>query len=634
VRALLFLAIAAAPAFAEDDAFDFFREEAKIYTASRRPEPAWRAPVAVDIITAEEIKAYGYSNIADILRFRAGMDVNDGRSSDGNRAVVSARGFSRDFVAEMQVLIDGRSAYSPFLGGVYWASLPVQMQDIERVEIIRGPNAALYGSNAALGVINIITRKPAAAPSGSLSARGGSRMRASAESAEGGGRLGGLSLSHELTQVQGNPASNGVGDANDFLHSNKLNLRGTLAPNPETVFEFMGGVSRQTQGIPGSDGGQRATREEDFQLIRAERKLDAAGTVEAVLSHSELLVAAHPLFVGTIRVRTYQYDAELLHRSDWGGERVNSVFGASWRLTGAYSDQSFAGRPAQQNEIMRGFMHHSAGLTDRLTAVAGLSLENSQVGDLQPSWQGAALYSPAEDHILRLSYSRAHTMPPLFNKYANYRLAAPLHLVGNPDLAPQQLASWEAGWASRALDGALKSEVAVYFMEIKDRNFPFIQSAGAPLVVSYDNRNRATARGVELSEEYAFAAGGAVFANYSFEKIQDDKGPTDFFRTDLRRGTPVHKFNVGGRALLGRGFGASALLGYKDAYDANSSTRGTRLAVARSFRFDARLSWTPRPDWELFLAGMDLLQPYRVEWADGTAVPRRFEGGVAKRFGP
>ena len=211
----LFAALAASSALAENEAFDFFREEAQVYTASRRSEPAIRAPVSVDIVTAAEIKAYGWQSLADILRFRAGMDVIDGRSADGNRAIVSARGFSRDFVSEMQVLIDGRSGYSPFLGGVYWKSLPVQIQDIERVEIVRGPNAALYGFNAALGVINIITRKPVSSPGGIVSARGGSRSLASGESAEAGGRLGALRVSHAFEQILGNPTPNGVGDAND-----------------------------------------------------------------------------------------------------------------------------------------------------------------------------------------------------------------------------------------------------------------------------------------------------------------------------------------------------------------------------------------------------------------------------------
>lgn len=633
MRALLLLALSASPAFAQDDAFDFFREEAMVEIASRRRESAWRAPAAVDVVTAEEIKAYGYASLPDLLRFRAGMDVVCARSADGNRAIVSARGFSRDFVSEMQVLVDGRSVYSPFLGGAYWASLPVQMQDIERVEIVRGPNAALYGSNAALGVVNIVTRKPGAKPAGALSARAGDRVHGTAEAAEAGGRLGALRVSHSFQRMLGNPLAAGGGEANDFLHSNKLNVRGLLTLNEATDVEVLAGGSWQTQGIPGVVPVQRATRSEDFEMVRGARELGGAGALEASVSRSAMDVAADPLFAGTVTVRTYQYDAELLHRSSWGGERVNSVIGAGWRLTGAYSDQTFAGQPAQQNEIVRGFTHHSANLTEKLTAVAGVSLEDSQVGGLQPAWQAAGLYAPHDDHGLRLSYAHAPTMPALFNKFGNYRISAPLLLAGNAELAPQQLSSWEAGWRSRWLGGALTSQLAVYRMEIRDRNFAFVRAPGAPTVVSYDNRNRASAWGAELSEEYVFAPGRAVFANYTFERIQDDKGPTDVFRTDLRTGTPVHKVNLGGRALLGRGVGASALLGYKDAYDANSSTRGTRLAIKRSFRLDARLSWTPRPGWDLFLAGMDLLQPHRVEWSDGTSVARRFEAGVTRRFG-
>lgn len=633
VGVVVLATLAASAARAEGgDAFEFFREEAKVYTASRRAESVWRAPVAVDVVTAEEIRAYGYTSLPDLLRFRAGLDVYDARSADGSRAIVSARGFTRDFVAEMQVLVDGRSVYSPFLGGVYWASLPVQMQDIERVEIVRGPNAALYGSNAALGVINIITRKPGSKAAAGLSARGGNRSAAASESAEAGSPLGGLRVSHAYETAPGQPAPDGTRDANDFLHSNKVNLRARLNPDEATEVEFLSGGSWQTLGVPGYPVDTRASHAHDFQQLRAARQALSAGSIEAMVSRSELRLGLDRFLARPVDLRVYQYDAEALHRLEWADGRANSVAGGSWRLSGVYSDQLFAGRPAQRNQVVRGFTQQSLQVTDRFTATAGFSLEDSRVGGLQPAWQGAALFSPREDRTFRLSYARAPTMPPLFNKYGDFLLGA-TRFVGNEDLPPQQLSSWEAGWTCRALGGALKSDVTLYFMEIKDRIFSYIQSAGPPRVTNYDNRNRASARGVELSEEYAFSAGRAVFANYTFERIQDDKGPTDTFATDLRRGTPAHKLNVGGRALLARGFGGSVILGYKDAYEANSSNRGTRRSIGRSFRVDARASWTPRPGWELFLAGMDLLQPYRVESADGTASPRRFEGGVSVKFG-
>ena len=86
---MVLAALAASPARAEgDDAFEFFREEAKVYTASLRAEPTARAPVAVDVVTAEEIAAYGYRSLADLLRFRAGMDVICARYADRNPARV------------------------------------------------------------------------------------------------------------------------------------------------------------------------------------------------------------------------------------------------------------------------------------------------------------------------------------------------------------------------------------------------------------------------------------------------------------------------------------------------------------------------------------------------------------------
>ena len=86
-------------------------------------------------------------------------------------------------------------------------------------------------------------------------------------------------------------------------------------------------------------------------------------------------------------------------------------------------------------------------------------------------------------------------------------------------------------------------------------------------------------------------------------------------------------------AELGGGTQPSGLIGYKNDYH-TVSTRGTTLDAPRSFRLDARLAWTPRPGWELFVAGSNLLQPYTVEYADGSANPRVVRGGLSARFAP
>ncbi|MCR4296487.1 MAG: Plug domain-containing protein, partial [Elusimicrobia bacterium] len=144
---LALLALAAVPAAARtkptDEAFRFFAEESRASTALKRVMPARGSPVPVDVVSAEEIAASGAVNLWDLLRFRVGLDVVEGRSSAGsNRTVVSVRGIPRDGTHELLVLLDGRSVYDPLGGTTLWERIPVQLQDIERIEIVRGPNAA------------------------------------------------------------------------------------------------------------------------------------------------------------------------------------------------------------------------------------------------------------------------------------------------------------------------------------------------------------------------------------------------------------------------------------------------------------------------------------------------------------
>src|SRR5258706_8806284 len=105
---------------ADSDAFQFFQEEAKVITASRTEQPIEEAPVAVEVITPEEIKTSGVTNLWDLMRFRPGMDVLDGRTRVDNRALVSVRGFAERFTRNLLVLVDNRSVYATDTGGVFW----------------------------------------------------------------------------------------------------------------------------------------------------------------------------------------------------------------------------------------------------------------------------------------------------------------------------------------------------------------------------------------------------------------------------------------------------------------------------------------------------------------------------------
>src|SRR3989338_3897114 len=134
-----------------------FEEIPIVTSAARRPQPITEATSAISVITAEDIKNLEPSRIWDLFRRVPGVDV---ATRDGRSGYVAPRGFAGDYTRYNQVLIDGRSVYSPLFGGTDWEHLPLFAEEIERIEVIRGPNATLYGSNAFTGVINIITKKP------------------------------------------------------------------------------------------------------------------------------------------------------------------------------------------------------------------------------------------------------------------------------------------------------------------------------------------------------------------------------------------------------------------------------------------------------------------------------------------
>src|SRR5579863_8813013 len=136
----------------------------KVTSVSKTEQKISQAAAAIFVITQEDISRSGATNIPDLLRMVPGMDVSQ---INANTWAVSARGFNQQFTNKLLVLIDGRAVYTPLLGGVNWDTQNMPLEDIDRIEVIRGPGATVWGANAVNGVINIVT-KPAADTKGAL----------------------------------------------------------------------------------------------------------------------------------------------------------------------------------------------------------------------------------------------------------------------------------------------------------------------------------------------------------------------------------------------------------------------------------------------------------------------------------
>ena len=127
----------------------------EVTTASKEPEEVWKTPAAIYVITQDDIRRSGATSVPELLRLVPGVEV---ARIDSDHWSVGIRGFGSEFSKSVLVLIDGRSVYTPLFAGVYWELQNVMLEDVERIEVIRGPGGTIWGANAVNGVINIITK--------------------------------------------------------------------------------------------------------------------------------------------------------------------------------------------------------------------------------------------------------------------------------------------------------------------------------------------------------------------------------------------------------------------------------------------------------------------------------------------
>ena len=145
-----------------------------VTSVSRRSEAVAAAAAAVDVITGDELRRSGATTLPEALRLASGLFV---ARSDGHTWAISARGFAAPTSTKLLVLIDGRTVYSPLFSGVYWDVQDTMLEDIERIEVVRGPGATLWGANGVNGVINVITKPASRTIGGEVEAGAGSPDR-------------------------------------------------------------------------------------------------------------------------------------------------------------------------------------------------------------------------------------------------------------------------------------------------------------------------------------------------------------------------------------------------------------------------------------------------------------------------
>src|SRR6202521_1839262 len=247
---LVFLLLSASSFAQQQDLTQLTLEDlmnTKVTSVSKKEQSLSRTAAAVFVITQENIRRSGANNIPDLLRMVPGLDV---AQINANSWAVSARGFNHQFSDKLLVLIDGRTVYTPLFAGVYWDTQDVPLEDIERIEVIRGPGATVWGANAVNGVINIIT-KQAKDTQGVLATAGGGTQDQAFGTAQYGGKIGGDASyrvftkyfdHNDLPNLAGQDANN---DGWHLLHGG-FRVDGSLSTNDSLTAQ--GDVYRGSEG--------------------------------------------------------------------------------------------------------------------------------------------------------------------------------------------------------------------------------------------------------------------------------------------------------------------------------------------------------------------------------------------------
>ena len=250
-----------------------------VTSVSKEPTKVGRSPAAVYVITQEDIRRSGFRSVPDALRMAPGVDV---ARYDANKWAISIRGFNDLYANKLLVMIDGRSIYTPTFGGVIWHDNDLSIEDVDRIEVIRGPGATLWGANAVNGVINIITKKAQETQGGLVTAGGGSEYQGFG-SVRYGGKLG--DDAYYRVYLNGIDRKNGVDisgqPAADAWNTMRGGVRLDWEPTPCDSVMFQGELFSGRQG----DSNRIASLTFPFALTIDDRFSDGGGFVLSKWSH-------------------------------------------------------------------------------------------------------------------------------------------------------------------------------------------------------------------------------------------------------------------------------------------------------------------------------------------------------------
>ena len=589
----------------------------EVTTVSQKPESLSKAAAAIHVVTQDDIRRSGALSIPEALRDIPGVEV---AQVDSRQYAITARGFNGTVANKLLVLIDGRSVYTPLFSGVFWDVQDVFMDDIDRIEVIRGPGATVWGANAVNGVINVIS-KPARQTQGLLVSGGGGSVEQDFEGVRYGGSLGSKACFRVYAKRFDREASvrtNGQSAGDDYwLSQGGLRIDWSPSARDEVTLQGdgYGGHAHQATAGPVDLGGANG-------LVHWTRRFSPTSDlqVRAYVDHTDR--DNPPTFAELLDT----YDVDLRHRFAAFGAH-DLVWGLGYRRTqdDVHNSPSLAFLPARVgHDLWSGFVQDewtSSGSAVRVTFGSKLEHNDYSGLEIQPSVRLA--YALHDGNTLWGAVSRAIRAPSRIDRDFYSPATPPYLLAGGPGFDSEVLWAFELGdkfQPSRSVIGS----IATFF-----NSYDRLRSleGGPPYVLGNGLRGQGYGAETEVSWQPVYAwrlDGGYTFLRLD---LHTRSGSTDVTQLAQERDSPRHQAYL--RSALSLSPAVTCDLGVR--YVGELKNQGVPDYVA----VDAHLGWQLAHGIELGVYGKNLLDDRHAEFgriATRREVRRSVFGKVSCRF--
>lgn len=647
-----------------DDLMDLSLEElldVEITSVSKRGESLFQAAAAIHVITRHDIARSGVTSIPELLRRVPGMEV---ARFDSNKWAITARGFNDRFANKLLVLVDGRSIYTPTFGGIHWDIQHLLLENIERIEVIRGPGGTIWGANAVNGIINILTRNSEDTHGTLIKAGAGTHNRALLGAMHGGamGQQADYRISASFRDLDAllvaddDSHDDGHEDGNDDWSLARIGARFDWKPSDRDVVVvdtgyFQGDVGEQLDIpilVPPFITHVSDKREAAGGHLRTawRRTLSGGGSIDVQFYYDQS--DRDSLLAEETRDTL---DLEARHDFTLGG--INHVsWGAGYRVN---TDSLAAGLVASfdpeddTQTIWNLFLQDELSLLqDRLHVIVGTKIENNEYTDteVQPSARLSWKLSPA--HVLWLSGSRAVRIPDRSARTVRANATAlpdtgagmPLLVTffSSPDFDSEEVIMAELGyrWQQRGLAIDIAAFRAWYAdVRTIEPGDPFVETTPEPthltVPLRYGNSAEADSHGVELMFRYEASDSWNLKLGYSFFDLEVElpEDSLDPITGEIPGQSPKHQALLGIDVVLPAHIELGLFAKYVDELERFEVPSYTSVAV--------HSSWRPIELIELSITGQNLLEDEHIEfgtdtWEPVATIERSFDFNVRLSF--